>query len=408
MRQYQVRFDCLRTKCGKTITVCTDDHCPVHDPATAARLAKEEAENPAPVMEPAPEEETEEEAEQRQEEYEQRRKEHEAEQQRREEERNAEQERQQEEYEAELKRREDLTKARVATFERILDQAPPMFTAAQLRTFLRLLVHIDPYNFLEEVANHFAGNDGNLQQTEGETVLAALDNAADDKLTSFALRLALSDHVGIPREEQPDLLAEAEVAFVAPPPKSPKRRASANLRRLPLKLKPRRRRQPTRRKPLNNMEGGIARAFPAPDYSGAFFLNRADATSSCREKPLRFLPDPHPALRPRGGGTEALVRNPSIKVKGGQPACGLTHATPTQPMFEIPPFLMICLAFPRVGTSEKPRDTRAGYYRCRIRVRPTRVPPYWKNLRVQSAHRYQYSSSVRRDLSNYRQPGRVP
>jgi len=198
---------------GKTVTVCTDGHCPVHDPDTAARLAREEAENPAPVMEPVVEEESEEEAEQRRAEYEQRRKEHEAEQQRREEERKGEQERQQQEYEAEQLRREELNKARATTFERVLDLAPATFTAAQLRTFLRLLVHIDPYNFLEEVASHFAGNDENAQQTDEEILLAALDNTADEKLTGFALRLALTDYVGIPNGDQPDLLAEAEAAF---------------------------------------------------------------------------------------------------------------------------------------------------------------------------------------------------
>ena len=184
----------------------------MHDPATAARLAKQEAENPAPVMEPEPEEETEEEAAQRQAEYEQRR----------EEERKAEYELQQNEFEAEQKRREKLSKARTATFDRILDSAPAMLTAAQLSTFLRLLVHIDPYSFLEEVASHFAGNDENAQQTDEEIVLAALDNTADDKLTSFALRLALTDYVGIPPEGEPDPLSEAEAAFAPPPPKSSK------------------------------------------------------------------------------------------------------------------------------------------------------------------------------------------
>jgi ParB family chromosome partitioning protein len=207
---------------GKTITVCTDDECPVHDPATAARLREQEADQPAPVMEEAPEEETEEEAEQRKAEYEQRRKEHEAEQRRREEEREADLKKQQKQYEAEQKRREKLSKARTATFERILDQAPAMFTAAQLRTFLRLLVHIDPYSFLEEVASHFAGNDENAQQTDEEIVLAALDNTADDKLTSLALRLALTDHVSIPRENEPDPLSEAEAVFAPPQPKSSK------------------------------------------------------------------------------------------------------------------------------------------------------------------------------------------
>jgi len=221
---------------GKTITVCTDDHCPVHDPATAARLAKQEADDPAPVMEPATEEETEEEAEQRQADYEQRRTEHDAEQQRRDEERKTEYERQQKEYEAEQKRREKLSKARTATFDRILDKAPAMFTAAQLRIFLRLLVHIDPYSFLEEVASHFAGNDENAQETDEEIVLAALDNTADDKLIGFALRFALADHVSIPREDEPDLLSEAEAAFAPPPPKSSKPKNTSKSKETPSTL----------------------------------------------------------------------------------------------------------------------------------------------------------------------------
>ena len=218
---------------GQTITVCTDCHCPVHDPATAARFAKQEADNPAPVMEPVPEEETEEEAEQRQADYEQRRTEHEAEQQRREEERKAEYERQQKEFEAEQKRREKLRKARTATFDRILDNAPAMFTAVQLRIFLRFLLHIDPYNFLEEVASHFAGNDENAQQTDEEIVLAALDNTADDKLTGFALRLVLTDHVPIPIENDPDPLSEAEAAFAPPQPKSPKPKNTSKSKETP-------------------------------------------------------------------------------------------------------------------------------------------------------------------------------
>ena len=50
-------------------------------------------------------------------------------------------------------------------------------------------------------------------------MLASLDITADEKLTGFALRLVLSDHIGIPREGQPDLLSEAEQAFL---PKKPK------------------------------------------------------------------------------------------------------------------------------------------------------------------------------------------
>ena len=72
-----------------------------------------------------------------------------------------------------------------------------------MRLFLRLLVHIDPYSFLEEVAGHFASG-----RREHATVRARrlcwplLDDTADEKLTSFALRLVLTDHVGIPRENR--------------------------------------------------------------------------------------------------------------------------------------------------------------------------------------------------------------
>ncbi len=61
---------------GTTLTVCTDNQCPVHDPRAAARAAAEAAEaeaeateNPAPVMAPAPEAETAEQAEERREQF---------------------------------------------------------------------------------------------------------------------------------------------------------------------------------------------------------------------------------------------------------------------------------------------------------------------------------------------------
>jgi ParB family chromosome partitioning protein len=92
---------------GTTLTVCTDDDCPVHDP----RAATEQATNPAPSLAPAPDAETEEEAEERQRNYEQQRKEYERE--RKAEERKQQFEREQKEHEAERARREKLHKARV-------------------------------------------------------------------------------------------------------------------------------------------------------------------------------------------------------------------------------------------------------------------------------------------------------
>jgi len=205
---------------GRKLMVCTDKHCPVHDPQAAAEAAA----HPVPIMSPAPEVETEEEAAQREAEHKQRMAEYKAEQERKEEERKAEFERQQKEFEAEQGRRDKQSKARVATFERIIEQAPASFNPVQMRVFLRLFIHLD-YSFLEEVATHYANGDENSQQSDDEIVLAALDRTADEKLTGLALRLVLSDHVGIPHESQPDLLAEAEQAFAPKKPKAVKAKA---------------------------------------------------------------------------------------------------------------------------------------------------------------------------------------
>jgi ParB family chromosome partitioning protein len=213
---------------GRKLTVCTDKHCPVHDPQAAAEAAA----HPVPTMPPPQEAETEEEAAQREAEHEQRMAEYKAEQERKEEERKAEFERQQKEYEAEQTRREKLHKTRVATFERIIEEAPASFNPAQMRVFLRLLIHLD-YSFLEELATHFANVDENAQQSDDEIVLAALDGTADEKLTSLALRLVLSDHIGIPQESQPDLLTEAEQVFAPKKPKAGKTKGDG-----PSKLKP--------------------------------------------------------------------------------------------------------------------------------------------------------------------------
>jgi len=61
-----------------------------------------------------------------------------------------------------------LRKARLATFERIIDHAPASFNATQMRLFLRLLIHLD-YSFLEEVATHFSNGDENVQRARTPT-----------------------------------------------------------------------------------------------------------------------------------------------------------------------------------------------------------------------------------------------
>jgi ParB family chromosome partitioning protein len=218
---------------GRKLTVCIDKHCPVHDPQAAAEAAA----HPVPTMPPPQEAETEEEAAQREAEHEQRTAQYKAEQERKEEERKAAFERQQKEYEAEQTRRDKLHKARVATFERIIEEAPASFNPAQMRVFLRLLIHLD-YSFLEEVATHFANGDENAQQSDDEIVLAALDGTADEKLTGFALRLVLSDHIGIPQENQPDLLTEAEQVFAPKKPKAVKAKGDGSSKPKPTAVKP--------------------------------------------------------------------------------------------------------------------------------------------------------------------------
>ena len=138
---------------------------------------------------------------------------------------------------------------RVATFERIIEEAPATFNPDQLRMFLRLLVNVNPYDFLEEAAAHFS-TDENEQRSDDGVVLAALSTKADEKLTGFALRIVLADHVSIPLENGPDLLTEAEEVFApkkskvvktrstpAKKPKSvavnPQRRKASQSRKLP-------------------------------------------------------------------------------------------------------------------------------------------------------------------------------
>jgi len=73
---------------------------------------------------------------------------------------------------------------------------------------------------------HFSGEDENHQQTPEEILASALNHVPDEKLTSFALRLALTGYVDIPRENEFDFLAEAETAFVPPTPAKKKPKAN--------------------------------------------------------------------------------------------------------------------------------------------------------------------------------------
>jgi ParB family chromosome partitioning protein len=154
---------------GSTRTVCTDPECPVHHPHRVIQIDPDA------------------EARQR-------------------------------EHEREQARRTRLLNRRAESFKRVIDHAPATFSARQLRVLLRALIHINPYQFTDDVAAYFV-TDENNQQTAEEVLASIVDGLEDEKLTGFALRLVLTTHAGIPRENEIDSLTEAEQVFAPPKPK---------------------------------------------------------------------------------------------------------------------------------------------------------------------------------------------
>jgi ParB family transcriptional regulator, chromosome partitioning protein len=173
---------------GSTRTVCTDPDCPVHHPHRVIPIDPDA------------------EARQR-------------------------------EHEKEQARRKRLLKRRAESFNRILENAPAAFTAPQLRVLLRALVHIDPYQFTDDVAAHFVADENN-QQTAEEVLTSVVDGLEDEKLTSFALRLVLTTHAGMPRENEIDVLADAEKAFVSSQPKKPAKKQKTGSKKTAKKSTP--------------------------------------------------------------------------------------------------------------------------------------------------------------------------
>ena len=72
---------------------------------------------------------------------------------------------------------------------------------------------MDPYTFADDLAVEMNGDDENDRRSAEEVLLTAIDGLADDKLTGFALHLALAGHRSIPNEGENDHLAEAEAVF---------------------------------------------------------------------------------------------------------------------------------------------------------------------------------------------------
>ncbi len=89
-----------------------------------------------------------------------------------------------------------------------------------MRVLLRAIVNLDPYTFADDLAEETTGE--NERRSAEEVLLATIDATADDKPTRFAIRLALSGHVGIPRENELDFLTEADTVFTPPLPRKAK------------------------------------------------------------------------------------------------------------------------------------------------------------------------------------------
>jgi ParB family transcriptional regulator, chromosome partitioning protein len=70
----------------------------------------------------------------------------------------------------------------------MVENAPAIFSAAQLRVLLTALVNLNP-EFAEDVAAYIVGDDENNQQTADEVLASTIAALPDDKLTGFALRL---------------------------------------------------------------------------------------------------------------------------------------------------------------------------------------------------------------------------
>jgi ParB family chromosome partitioning protein len=155
----------------------------------------------------------------RQRSYEEQRKEYEEEQQRKAEERKRDLQKQQEEHEAERARIAALHQTRINTLDRMVENAPAMFTAAQLRILLAAIVNLNP-EFVQDVADLIIAGDENNQQTANEVLASTIVALPDEKLAGFALRLVLTAYKAIPSDGAIDYLAEAEAAFALTQPRA--------------------------------------------------------------------------------------------------------------------------------------------------------------------------------------------
>jgi ParB family transcriptional regulator, chromosome partitioning protein len=102
------------------------------------------------------------------------------------------------------------------------------FSGPQLCVLLRAFINIDAYDFTDEVAAHFVGDDENNQQSAEEVLLSVMNGMEDYNLPAFPLRLDLTGWVDIPSEGETDHLIEAEKSFATALPKTATKKPSAS------------------------------------------------------------------------------------------------------------------------------------------------------------------------------------
>jgi ParB family chromosome partitioning protein len=96
----------------------------------------------------------------------------------------------------------------------IMDHTPAQLTSDQFRLLMRALVQSDYYIF-EKVATHYAELSEERRDQSEEAVLDdVIVTAKVDSLSSILTRIALTDHVDLPRDGQLDFLTEATELFV--------------------------------------------------------------------------------------------------------------------------------------------------------------------------------------------------
>lgn len=142
----------------------------------------------------------------------------------------------QKQREKEEKNRVKQRKQRRETFERIMANIPAKLHGDDLRFLLRALVWSGEYGIFDEPASFYAEqSEERNEQDYAEVLDGVIAKSTSEQLPSVLARLALTDHIDIPREGLIDFLTLAAERFLPkeepiakkPTSKTPAKRAAA-------------------------------------------------------------------------------------------------------------------------------------------------------------------------------------